>query len=372
MSTLIRASFHRTTAALTLGAITVLAAGQAGAQGLAPGAVYTSTNETVFNRVAVYDRAADGVLTFRAFVATGGQGTGQGLGNQGAVLLSEDERFLMVVNAGSNDVSVFRVQNDGLEIVDVAPAHGKMPVSIAQHDNLVYVVNAGSDDIAGFRLSPQGTLDYIVGSQRKLSAKGSSPAQIGFSPDGDFLYVTEKATNSISRFQITASGKVREVEVLPSAGQTPFGFAFGFRKQLFVSEAVGGAADNSTVTSYNMLGSGTLVPITITAPTTQTAACWVVASNDGRVIFTSNTASDSVSAFSVGLDGQLQLLNAQAATTGDRPLDMTLSNDGRFFYVLNAGAGGIGDYRIEQGGGLASLPGSNSGLPGSASGLAAR
>ncbi len=347
------------------------AAGQA--TSFAPGAVYTQTNESTGNRVAVFERALDGVIQLAGYVPTGGTGTDMGLGNQGAVTLSDDERFLFVTNAGSSDLSVFRVLEDGLELLQVVPTGGQGPVSVAQRGDLVYVVHAGSDDIYGFRLSFPGFLRAMPGSSAPLSQQGTAPAQISFDPRGKFLYVTEKATNVIARIELDGRGLPANTQYLPSQGITPFGFAFGFRNQLFVSEATGGADSAGTVSSYRQMQGGTLDPISPMAPTGESATCWVVATPDGRIIYASNTASDSVSSFEVGFDGELTLLDPQAATTGASPLDMALTPDGRFFYVLNVGVGGIGDYSIGSNGELISLPGSNNGsLPMSASGLAAR
>ena len=126
------------------------------------------------------------------------------------------------------------------------------PVSIDEHDGIVYVVNAGSDSIAGFRLTSRGRLRFIPGTLSSLSATGTAPAQVEFSPDGRFLFVTEKATNVISRYELDAFGRVLSTQHLPSVGQTPFGFAFGNRSQMIVSEATGGMPDASTVTSYRL------------------------------------------------------------------------------------------------------------------------
>src|SRR4029077_4367309 len=61
------------------------------------GAVYTLTNQVAGNAVAVFDRAADGTLTAAATVATGGTGTGAGLGSPGAVLFGRDRRPLVTL-----------------------------------------------------------------------------------------------------------------------------------------------------------------------------------------------------------------------------------------------------------------------------------
>jgi 6-phosphogluconolactonase len=211
------------------------------------GAVYTQTNAVDGNAVLIYDRALDGRLRPAGSVRTGGSGTGEGLGSQGAVALSDDERWLLAVNAGSDDVSVFEVQLRGLRLVDRVHAGGTQPISVTIHGRFVYVVNNGSDSIAGFTLSRRGQLEPLPGSTRALSQSGSGPAEVAFNAAGDLLVVTEKNTNRIVTFAIDRDGLPGDAKVHASSGQTPFGFAFGRRDRLFVSEAFGGAASRPTM-----------------------------------------------------------------------------------------------------------------------------
>src|SRR2546427_9802249 len=133
-----------------------LAASAAAADG-APGAVYTLMNLTSGNAVAIFARAADGTLTAAGTVATRGTGTGSGLGSQGAVVLSADGRWLFAVNAGSNDVSIFRVSPAGLALTSRIPSGGVQPISLAVRGNVLYVLNgAGGGNIAGFALDANG------------------------------------------------------------------------------------------------------------------------------------------------------------------------------------------------------------------------
>src|SRR2546430_2718105 len=90
-----------------------------------PRAVYTLTNQVAGNAVAVFNRSADGTLTAAGTIATGGTGTGAGLGSQGAVALSDDGRRLFAVNAGSNDVSVFDVGPAGLSLAGRTASGGR-------------------------------------------------------------------------------------------------------------------------------------------------------------------------------------------------------------------------------------------------------
>ena len=338
------------------------------------GAVYVSTNSPASNEVLVFPRAGDGSLAAPSAFATGGRGTGGGLGNQGAVVLSDDNSHLFVVNAGSNEVSVFAVTPSGLDLLDRVASRGMRPVSITVHRRLVYVLNAGgTGNITGFKLDGEGNLHPIANSTRPLSSAAAGAAQVSFSPDGGVLVVTEKATNKISTYRVGASGRATGPDVQPSEGNTPFGFAFSRRGTLVVSEAFGGAPGASALSSYNVSAGGSLSVISPSIGTTQTAACWVVITRNGRFAYTSNTGSATISGYGLSRGGELTLLDASGvtATTGSGPIDLALTEDSGVLYSLDSGAGAISAFRVEKNGSLTPAPGA-SGLPAGANGLAAR
>src|SRR5262245_48493102 len=214
-------------AALAAALLVLAAPAMASGDGGAHGAVYTLTNSASGNEVAVFDRAADGSLTPDRTVGTGGVGTGVGLGSQGALVLDEDRLF--AVNAGSDTISLLRVGHRGnVSLADTADSGGAKPISLTIHGKLVYVLNAGDAtrpaNIHGFVMR-RGRLVPMPGSSRLLSAAAPDPAQIEFSPNGHQLVVTEKATNLIVTYQVRF-GLAGAPNPEPSAGQTPFGFAF--------------------------------------------------------------------------------------------------------------------------------------------------
>ncbi|MCI0636259.1 MAG: lactonase family protein, partial [Actinobacteria bacterium] len=163
--------------------------------------------------------------------------------------------------------------------------------------------------------------------------------------------------------------------VHPSAGATPFGFAVDRRGRILVSEAFGGAPDASALSSYEVDGDGGLSLLDASVPTTETAACWVVTTADGRFAYTTNTGSGTISGYSVDDDGGLELLDSDGVTAstggGSGPIDLALSVDGRFLFDLRSGTGEIGVLRVRPDGSLEPI-GSVGGLPAGSNGLAAR
>ncbi len=132
-----------------------------------------------------------------------------------------------------------------------------------------------------------------------------------------------------------------------SVGTWPFGFAVGRGNRLFISEAAAGAANGSSVSSYELSDSGGLAVISGKVPTEQTAACWLVLTYDGRYVYTANAGSASISGFRVQGNGSLELLDKTGlpAKTGMHPADMAFNQDGRLLFSLNNGDGTIKRFR---------------------------
>lgn len=338
------------------------------------GAVYAMTNGPEGNRIVAFDRDGFGRLTLDGTYDTGGLGIGGGidpLASQNALVLSSNNRWLFAVNAGSDTISVFRVQRHGLKLVGAFESGGAIPVSLASYHNLLYVLNAGEDGVApnitGFRLNRRGNLVPLEGSTRELPGNGFH--QVGFTPHGDRLVVTKGGADAdvLLVFAVDEDGLTDAAPtVSPSAGAVPFSFIFDRRGHLLVAEAGSGA-----VSSYAILDDNTLEIIDGSVGNGNLATCWIVGTWYGAV-FTANTASDNISSYLVrSADGSLKLQKAIAGA-GNKPIDMAVSRNGRFLYALNAADGTVGAFRISHNGGLEDL-GTIEGLPPEyAQGIAAR
>ena len=340
------------------------------------GIVYTETNAAVGNAILVFERASDGSLTLSSKVSTQGLGTEGGLGNQGALALDAERHLLFAINAGSDEISVLAESKGGLTFVDKVASGGTRPVSLTTAGNLLYVLNAGgSGNIAGFRVRANGHLEAIPGSTRALSSPSAGAAEIAFNHEGEVLAVTEKATGKIDLYTVD-DGVPTGPKSVDSVGQTPFGFAFGRRDRLLVTEAFGGAANASALSSYSL--NDDVPDLSVISPsvaTHQSAACWVVLDKHGHYAYTTNTGSGSVSGYQVDRSGALKLLNPNGITAltgpGSGPTDAAVSGREEFLFVLTPPVGKITTFSMHSDGSLTTV-GSVAGVPNTATGLVAR
>ena len=337
------------------------------------GHVYLDDSTAGANTIAGFSRHADGTLTpipgspFKAC----GAGTGAGLASQGAVQLAAGGRLLLAADAGSNQVSVLRVEPGGaLRGISVVSSGGVTPVSIAVHGSLVYVANAGAggSNYTGFRLTPFGTLVPLPHSTVTLPGS-AQPGDVLFNATGTRLVGTEVNSSLIDSFTVQPDGLLKAASGSPFKAQGVGPFGSGFRpaspSQLFVTNAHNGAG-LGTVSAFTDSLTGQLTPIGASPyADQQTAPCWLAIGPDGRYLFAVNTGSGTISSYSISPSGALTLLGSTqvSASGGVGATDPGISPDGRYLYVNESKADAVGTFAIGGNGSLTEVPGSPAAMP---------
>ena len=313
------------------------------------GAVFTMTNAVHMNEVVMYSRSSSGQLTASGRFNTGGRGSGgtaDPLESQNSLILTQDHSFLLAVNAGTGDISVFGVTNSGLNLLSVTPSGGGGPISLAVYHNLVYVINyVGNYHTAGFTLLPNGQLQGIVNSRQPLSTLDVGACTIGFTPDGTKLVVTERISNKIDVFTVNSDGSLSNPVYNASAGVAPFGLEFTASGTLLVTETNGGPPAPGTTSSYSINPDNTVTVVSPKADAAGQATCWIRIANS--YAWVSDSATGNIGLFQIASGGALTSLGSVAASSATSvPVDSALSADGKFFYVFYAGLGKVFGYSI--------------------------
>lgn len=329
----------------------------------AAGAVFVMTNAADKNEIIAYQRNTDGSLGRSRRFSTGGRGSGgtiDPLASQGSLTLTDDRSFLLAVNAGSGEISVFRIHQAVLELVHVTPGGGSEPVAVAQHGNLVYVVNAGgTSSVVGFYLGRNGKLQRIPNAIAFLTIANSGAASLSFTPDGRTLLVTEKVTNRIDAFQVRVNGTLGPIVASPAVGPGTFALSFAPNGAALVAETGPAGGNNaSAISSYAVLPDLTLSALSPSLPTFGAATCWLAVAPNGRFVYTSNAGSSTISGFAIGTNGVLSPLGSAILATlpaGSANLDIAITSDGKFLYSLDSGTGAVSIFGIAEDGQLTAL-----------------
>ena len=133
------------------------------------------------------------------------------LPSQSSVALSDDGRWLLVINAGSDELSLFEVEADGLRLADHVGSGGSKPTSVAVNGALVYVLNNGTPSISGFNLVDD----------RLTALAGDTHSEVCWAlvtNDGRFAFVTNFGSGTVSSYEIAADGSLTLRD--PVAGAT--------------------------------------------------------------------------------------------------------------------------------------------------------
>ena len=338
-----------------------------------PEHVYLDGNTAGANTIAGFTQNANGSLTALPGSPFQAGGTGlAGVGSQDAVKFADNGRYLLAVDAGSNQISVLSVGSHG-SLTPVPgspfPSGGVEPNSIAVHGDLVYVSNVGSPNYTGFHLTPQGQLSPIPHSTVTLPAADNT-GDIVLNNDGTKLIGaviggTVPGSSFINSYRVNWNGTLTAAagSPYPAQGLGAFGSEFSpiNPDQLFVSNAHNGAG-LGTVSAFDDSWDGTLSAIGASPfADLQTAPCWLVVSHDGQRLYALNTGTGSVSSYSIAASGRLTLLastplsNPVGAITGT---DVTVSNDDSTLYINEAANGTVGAFAIKSNGTLTQLAGS--------------
>ena len=173
---------------------------------------------------------------------------------------------------------------------------GVAPRSVAEHDGLVFVLATG--DARDQRLPPDRRRPRP---DRGRAAPLSTPdgAQVGFTPDGRALLVTERGGDKLSSYAVGMDGSLGVPRTIESLGATPYGFAISPSGTLVVTEAFRAEKGAAAASSYRVDGDA-ITPVTASVGNGRSEICWAVITNDGRFAFTTNFADGAVSRYAIG------------------------------------------------------------------------
>jgi hypothetical protein len=412
------------------------------------GALFVMTNSTDRargNEIAMFNRAPNGDLSFVGYFPTGslnvvapqfGSGpaptaqifklatkgvlplvvaSADGLGSSNSLILSQDNRCLFAVNAGSDTVTSFRVLANSLSRISVTSSRGVFPVSLTEFENTLYVLNAGEEgSLAGFRVDINCALIPFDGEvsladppisnplsdpiSSPIPAPGevlTTPAQASFTPDGKRLVLSIKGlagaafdpttgallslpNGRMVVFSVGANGQLSAPVVTPFsfANKTggPFSFIFADAETVIVVHA------NSlpgTVASYTINPDNTLSLLSGPLATGEFAPCWL--SSNGQFVYTASFGAPSgvleiggspgqpdangvLNGFRINADGTLARVGDVAGYpypdpgpghSGNHAIDVRVV--GHFLYFVQPRLGMVGRWTIAQDGTLVDL-----------------
>ncbi len=152
-----------------------------------------------------------------------------------SVVFDPSNERVLVGDKGSNRLYTYRLNKKKMRLEDakhfsVAPGIAPRHSAFHQSAPFVFVSNESEPSLSSFRYhSKTGELEFVqtVSSIPQGDATLTRPSDIKLHPNGKFVYTGNRGHNSIAVHRIDlATGKLKEVEIVPSGGIGPRGITF--------------------------------------------------------------------------------------------------------------------------------------------------
>ena len=255
---------------------------------------------------------------------------------------------LYAVNAGSNDVSALKVDEDGsLHPVSGQPfaSGGSTPVSLGLHNQYLVTLNSAQDPAQAGKGNVPGLVASAIqydGSLRLLSksaaplAPAAQPSQALTTNAGPFTFVAEfPGGGHLDAFLQKPNGNLIQTDsqMLPLEANDVQPLPLGLWANPRAPYLYVGFVNTSEVGVYTVSEAGKL-QFVHKSPNSGMAVCWLRASNDGKFLYTSNTADNSMSVYDLSDPASpVEIQHLVVGGTGGVQ-QFSLTPDGRFLYLL--------------------------------------
>ncbi|KAF8639137.1 hypothetical protein AX17_001627 [Amanita inopinata Kibby_2008] len=341
------------------------------------GAVYFPTNDPKGNYIVAADILRNGSLVVQAAHNTcgvGSHGSVPGpdpLLSQGAIAVSEASHLLAAVNAGSDTVTLFKINNNKpvqLEMIgQPVKSGGNFPVSLAfnKEGNVLCVVNGGKNNgVRCFSVNSH-SVTRIPGTDRSLGLNLTTPptgldrtiSEIIFTEDDKHLVVSVKGSTTSPAPGYAAVWDFNNDGTLSETFQRRIAFypwsmtvIPGKNALLMTDPAIG--YDILAFSGQNATSDATAYPVP-----GQVALCWSEYSPKTHNFYLVDFTTGLITEIAVDNELQGRIVTRHAVLGNDSGiLDLTIASIGKtdYLYVIAANKGAIATLRLD-GPGHASL-----------------
>jgi 6-phosphogluconolactonase len=315
---------------------------------------------------------AYGITLSTGALSDDGQGVPTGA-TPAAMAISPDAGAIVIANRDADNLSVYTVNGDGsLAAASGNPATGKTPVAVAFNPagTFFFVANQTDSTISVYSVSGT-TLTAVAGSPfstvTSLLDPNTLPSALVVSASGNYLYVANSLTNTVSSFQIGSNGVLTQstappypVGVNPSGlGITPTGsflYVANFGDNNVSAFAI---CDAVTTTCAGATGDGSLTPV-VGSPFSAGIGPVAMASDpSGSFLYVVDKTSNQVSQYRISSGtGVITAFSPAAVSTGTTPVaaavhigtNVVTATGGtvEYLYVANNGSTSLSIYSFDS------------------------
>ena len=298
--------------------------------------------------VGLFNIGADGTL---AAATTATLTAGQKVKH---AISTPDGRFFYVTNFDSDTISQYSMKSKTPTALDPANVDAQPgPTRMAVHPNstYLYVSNYSNTTISQYSINLNGTLTELV----PPTVTAASTVALAITSDGKYLYAAGQ--NGIYQFSVGGSGVLTAL--------TPATVTIGVNideviispddKRVYAVQPV-----THRVHQFNIGLDGKLTSMTVNSVDTGgSGTAGIAITPDNKWVYVVNSTTNNVSQFAVSsataTPGALTALTPATVAVGSDPVSIVVSSDSRYAYVANRGADTISQFSIGIDGTLTAL-----------------
>lgn len=298
-----------------------------------------------------------------------------------AIAITPSENAVFVANRDDNTIRAYTVNSDGsltvtcstpnCNVFTASPVAGTpLALAVDPSGKFLFVANQANqalfpppntaDTVAVFSIN--GTTLTSVGS---FASTGNGPAALVASPAGNFLYVANQFTSTVSILSYDSAGNLTQAATSPvTVGTNPSGLALSrcvianancpappSPGYLFVANA---GSNNISVfsaciqiTSACPAANGTLTQVGSPVGSSGTRPVSFIVDPALDFVYTVDNGSFQVSQYHYNsATGALTLSSPSAVSTGANPLSGGITSDGQWVFVPNNGGSSVSSFSL--------------------------
>jgi DNA-binding beta-propeller fold protein YncE len=222
--------------------------------------------------------------------------------NNNSAVATSGTGVLYIAAQGDSSLTAYTValSNGSLSTLGTVQSTGTSPFAIALSPSLqaMFVDNNASDSVSSYTVNSDGSLTAVTGTVKT----GTMPMGMAIDPAGKFLFVANQGSSNISVFAISTAS-LKEVagspfSTIPLGSIAPTGptslVVSGSGNYLYVSNEFTG-----TVSAFSISSAGALTELGASPYAVGIAPSGVTIPPNGGFLYVANTGSNNISAFAI-------------------------------------------------------------------------
>ena len=231
--------------------------------------------------------------------------------------------FLYATNFNDGTISAFKRNTNTGALAFIAKqsagaASGPAGVAVTIQNDLVFVANASDGNLYEYLIATNGNIANVG----KVSS-GTTPQLVAIDDTGNFVYVTNAGSRTVSEFQINSDNSLTSIDTLTGFTGQPFGIvAHPSARLAYVGDNTAGLIYSLAIASNGTLSEISQIDSNGSSPGHPGE---LAIDPSGQFLFSDDTVAGTVSVFTIQSDGSL-VFSASFGSGGQKPVGIGAVN----------------------------------------------